>query len=141
MKVVLLKDVKNMGRAGTVHDVSDGHAVNLLIPRKLAVLATPAAMKKAENMASQDTQRREMDRKMIEERLGALAEGRTVITKKANDQGHLYDAVDAKDIAEATQLPTEVIKLEKPFKEVGSYEVPVSLGKDFGSVTIVVEAE
>lgn len=141
MKVVLLKDVKNMGRAGTVHDVSDGHAVNLLIPRKLAVLATPAAIKKADNMASQDTQRREMDRKMIEERLGALAEGRTVITKKANEQGHLYDAVDAKDIAEATQLPAEVIKLEKPFKEVGSYEVPVSLGKDFGSVTVVVEAE
>lgn len=141
MKVVLLKDVKNMGRAGTVHDVSDGHAVNLLIPRKLAVLATPAALKKAENAASEDTARREMDRKMIEDRLVALAEGRTVILKKANEQGHLYDAVDAKDIAEATQLPVDVIRIEKPFKEVGSYQVPVALGGDFGSVTIIVDAE
>lgn len=141
MKVVLLKDVKNMGRAGTVHDVSDGHAVNLLIPRKLAVLATPAAMKRAEATASSETARREMDRKMIEERLAALAEGRTVIVKKANEQGHLYDAVDAKDIAEAAQLPVDVIRIEKPFKEIGTYEVPVSLGKDFGSMTVVVEAE
>lgn len=141
MKIVLLKDVKNIGRAGSVHDVSDGHAVNLLIPRKLAVLATPAALKKAETAAAQDVFRREMDRKMVEERLAALAEGRTVITKKANEQGHLYDAVDAKDIAEATQLPVDAIHLEKPFKEVGTYEVPVALGKDFGTVTIVVEAE
>lgn len=130
-----------MGRAGTVHEVSDGHALNLLIPRKLAVLATPAAMKKAETAAAQDVARREMDRKMLEERLAALAEGRTVITKKANKQGHLYDAVDAKDIAEAAGLPADIIRLEKPFKEVGTFEVPVSLGKDFGTITIVVEAE
>lgn len=141
MKIVLLKDVKKLGRAGTMHEVSDGHALNLLIPRKLAVLATPAAMKKAETSAAQENARRAMDRKMIEERLAALAEGRTVIMKKANAQGHLYDAVDAKDIAEATQLPAEVIRLEKPFKEVGTHEVPVSLGKDFGTLTVVVEAE
>lgn len=141
MKVVLLKDVKNMGRAGTVHDVSDGHAVNLLIPRKLAVMATAVSMKRAETAASAETERKDMDRKMIEERLGALSEGRTVITKKANEQGHLYDAVDAKDIAEAAQLPADAIKLEKPLKEVGTFEVPVALGKDFGSMTIVIEAE
>lgn len=141
MKVVLLKDVKNMGRAGTVHEVSDGHALNLLIPRKLAVLATPSAMKKAEASAAQDNARREIDRKMLEERLAALADGRTIITKKANKQGHLYDAVDAKDIAEATGLPADIIRLEKPLKEVGTHEVPVSLGKDFGLITIAVEAE
>ena len=141
MKVVLLKDVKKLGLAGTVHEVSDGHAVNLLIPRKLAVLATPSAMKKAEASAAQDSARREMDRKMLEERLAALAEGRTVILKKANKQGHLYDAVDAKDIAEATGLPAGIIHLEKPFKEIGTFEVPVSMGKDFGVITISVEAE
>lgn len=141
MKVVLLKDVKNLGRAGSVHEVSDGHALNLLIPRKLAVLATPSAMKKAETAAAQDSARREMDRKMLEERLIALSESRTVITKKANKQGHLYDAVDAKDIAAATQLPADIIRLEKPFKEIGTYEVPVSMGKDFGKLTIAIEAE
>jgi large subunit ribosomal protein L9 len=140
MKVVLLKDVKNLGRAGSVQDVSDGHALNLLIPRKLAVLATPSAMKKAEAHAANETAKRELDAKLVADRLTALAEGRTVIAKKANDQGHLYDAVDAKDIAEATQLPVDAIDLERPIKEVGEHQVPVAFGTNFGTVTIAVEA-
>ena len=141
MKVVLLKDVKNMGHKGSVHTVSDGHALNLLIPRGLAVLATAAATKRAETSASQDAQRRELDAKLVSERLFALAEGSVIIRKKANDKGHLYDAVDAKDIAEAAQLPVDAIQLEKPFKEVGTFDVPVAFGKDFGKVSVTVEAE
>lgn len=141
MKVVLLKDVKNMGRAGTVHEVSDGHALNMLIPRKLAVLATPQAMKRAEGAAAAENAQRALDAKLVADRLSALAEERIVIRKKANDQGHLYDAVDAKDIAAATQLPADAIDLEKPIKEVGEHEVPVSFGENFGKITIVVEAE
>jgi large subunit ribosomal protein L9 len=141
MKVVLLKDVKNMGRAGSVHDVSDGHAMNLLIPRKLAVHASVGAMKRAEGAAASESAERDMQATLISERLTALAEGRTVITKKANEQGHLYDAVDAKDIAAATQLPVDAIHLEKPIKEVGEFKIPVAHGADFGSLTIAVEAE
>lgn len=141
MKVVLLKDVKNMGRAGSVHTVSDGLALNLLIPRKLAILATPSAMKKAEVAAQSEITRRELDTKLISDRLFALAEEKVVIRKKANDKGHLYDAVDAKDIAEAAKLPVEVIRIEKPFKEVGDVEVPVSYGENFGKFTIAIEAE
>lgn len=141
MKVVLLKDVKNMGRAGSVHEVSNGHAMNLLIPRKLAILATPSAMKKAEVSAQSEITRRELDTKLIADRLSALAEEKVVIRKKANEKGHLYDAVDAKDIAEAAQLPLEVIRIEKPFKEVGDVEVPVSFGENFGKFTLTIEAE
>lgn len=141
MKVVLLKDVKNMGRAGTVHEVSDGHAMNLLIPRKLAVLATPVAMKRAETVATEANTKRELDIKLVEQRLAALAEGRIVINKKANEHGHLYDAVDAKDIAAATDLPVDAISLEKPIKELGTHEIPVSFSGSFGTVTIAIEAE
>ncbi|MES2226128.1 MAG: 50S ribosomal protein L9 [Patescibacteria group bacterium] len=141
MKVVLLKDVKNMGRAGSVHDVSDGHGLNMLIPKKLAVLATAASIQKAEAVSKQADTQRELDKKLIEERLGALAEERIVILKKANEQGHLYDAVDARDIAHATELPVESIHIEKPFKELGTFDVPVAYGNDFGKVSIVIEAE
>ncbi len=141
MKVVLLKDVKNMGVAGTVHEVSDGHALNLLIPRKLAVLATPGAMKRAEAVSAEADKKRETAKKLVEERIAALAEERIVIRKKANEQGHLYDAVDAEDIAEAAQLPADAITLEKPFKEVGEHDVPVSFGEDFGTIRIVIEVE
>jgi large subunit ribosomal protein L9 len=141
MKVVLLKDVRDMGRAGSALDVSDGHALNFLIPNKMAVLATPVALKKAESVAQAADQRRELDAKLISDRLSALAEERIIIRKKANDQGHLYDAVDAKDIAEATQLPVDAIHIERPFKEVGEFDVPVAKGEDFGKVSIVIEAE
>ncbi|HEV7121648.1 MAG TPA: 50S ribosomal protein L9 [Candidatus Paceibacterota bacterium] len=141
MKVVLLKDVRDMGRAGTVHDVSDGHGLNMLIPKGLAVLATPVAIKRAEAMKAQMDEKRAVDAKLIEERLAALAETRISIVKKANEQGHLYDAVDAKEIAEEAKLPVEAIKLEKPIKELGTFEVPVSFGENFGNITISVEAE
>ncbi len=141
MKVVLLKDVKNTGRAGSVVICSDGHAQNFLIPRGMAALATPANLKQAELRLKQDIDRKELDVKLIEQRLGALSEGNTVITKKANEKGHLYDAVDAADIAKATELPEDAIKLEKPFKELGTYDVPVSLGESFGKLSITIVAE
>ena len=141
MKVVLLKDVKNTGRAGAVIDCADGHGQNFLIPRGLAVLATPSNLKQASLRVQQDSQRRELDVKLIQDRITALSEGKTVITKKANDKGHLYDAVDAADIAKATDLPEDAIKLEKPFKELGTFEVPVSLGESFGKISITIEAE
>lgn len=130
-----------MGRAGSVLDVADGHALNFLIPRKLAVLATPAALKQAESISKAVGDRKELDAKLISDRLTALAEERIVIRKKANDQGHLYDAVDAKDIAAATQLPADAIHIEKPFKEIGTFDVPVAKGEDFGKISIVIEAE
>ncbi len=141
MKVVLLKDVKNTGRAGAVIECSDGHAQNMLIPRGLAVVATPANLKIAESRAKQYQDRKELDVKLIESRLNALAEGKITIVKKANEQGHLYDGVDAAEIAAATDLPVEAIKLEKPIKDLGEFAVPVAMGANFGSIVIFIEAE
>ena len=141
MKVVLLKDVRDMGRAHTTIEVSDGHALNFLIPRKLAIPATSSAMKQAEVRVQAVTDRKELDVKLIESRLAQLAEEVVTITKKANEQGHLYDGVDAKEIAAAANLPEEVIKIEKPFKELGTFEVPVSYGDNFGKFNLSVVAE
>jgi large subunit ribosomal protein L9 len=141
MKVVLQKDVRNMGLAGSVINVADGHALNFLIPRKLAVLATPAAMKKAEEVSKAAGERKDIDANLISDRLTALAEEKVVIRKKANEQGHLYDGVDAKDIAAAAHLPVDAIHIDKPFKEIGTFDVPVAKGADFGKISITIEAE
>ncbi len=141
MKVVMIKDVKGTGRANHVVEVKDGHAINFLIPRKMAVPATGEAVKRAETMQKQMKERQELDGKLIAERLTALAEERIVFIKKANEQGHLYDAVDAKEIAEMTKLPVDAISIERPFKELGTFDVPVAYGENFGKITIVVEAE
>lgn len=141
MKVVLLKDVKGTGRAHTAVEVSDGHALHFLIPKKLAIAATPAALKQAEGRAVQLAADKAVQAKLIEERLAALAEGKLSFVKKANEQGHLYDALDAAEIAEQAKLPEEVIRIEKPFKEVGTHEVPVAYGDQFGKFSIEIVAE
>lgn len=141
MKVVLLKDVRNMGQAGTAHDVADGHGLNFLIPRKLAVLATPTALKQAETAAKAAQDRKEIDAKLVSDRLSALAKESVVIRKKANEQGHLYDAVDSKEIAAAAQLPVDAIHIEKPYKELGTFDIPVAKGEGFGKISITIEAE
>jgi large subunit ribosomal protein L9 len=141
MKVVLLKDVRDTGRAHSVIEVADGHALNFLIPRKLAVPATAGNLKMAETKQKQVTDRRELDVKLVAERIAALAEGKVTIVKKANEQGHLYDGVDATEIAEAAQLPEDAIKLEKPIKEVGMHEVAVAIGEEFGKITLEIVAE
>lgn len=141
MKVILLKDVKGTGRAHQAVDVKDGHALHLLIPRGLAVPATPSTLKQAEKRAVAAAEERAVAHKLVEERLAALAEGRITFTKKANEQGHLYDAVDAAEIAEKAALPKEVIAIERPFKDVGIHDVPVSYGEVFGKFQIEIVAE
>ncbi|MBU2220609.1 50S ribosomal protein L9 [Patescibacteria group bacterium] len=141
MKVVLLKDVKNTGRAGAIIECASGHALNFLIPRGMAAPATPANVKQAELRNQQTKDRKELDVKLVADRIAALAEERIVILKKANEKGHLYDAVDAAEIAKATDLPVEAIKLEKPVKELGTIEEPVAVGEVFGKISIIVEAE
>jgi large subunit ribosomal protein L9 len=141
MKVVLLKDVRDMGRAGSIVEVSDGHAINFIIPRKMGVPATAANLKQAEFKQKQADTQKAVEAELIFETLKNLSEGRTVITKKANDKGHLYDAVDAAEIAIVTKLPEAAIKLEKPIKELGEFDIPVSMSGNFGSIKVSIEAE
>lgn len=141
MKVVLLKDIKGTGKAHTAVEVKDGHALHMLIPQGLAIPATPDALKRAEAKAKQAEQERAIQSKLVEDRIAALASEKLTFTKKANEQGHLYDAVDAKEIAEAAKIPVDAVRIERPFKELGTFEVPVAFGDQFGKFEIEVVAE
>ena len=141
MKVVLLKDVKGTGRAHTAVDVKDGHAINFLIPRKLAIHASSSALKNAEGRVLKADEARVISLKLIKERIASLAEGKVTFVKKANEKGHLYDGVDAKEIAEKVQLPVDSIHIEKPFKEIGVFDVSVAFGEQFGKISIDIVAE
>lgn len=141
MQVVLTKDVKGTGRANEVVSVKDGFALNFLIARKLAIPASAMALKQAETRKAQAAAKGELDAKLIGERLVSLAETKLEFVKKANEQGHLYDAVDAKEIAEKAGITVDSIRIEKPFKDLGEHEVPVAFGEQFGKLTITISAE
>ena len=146
MKVILLKDVKDMGRAHETVEVAPGHAVNFLIPRKLAVVATVGATKVAALRVKTGAARKELDEKLTAQNLETLASARIVIQAKANEKGHLYDAVGEEEILAAAaeqahvELPKGTIKLEKPIKELGTFEVPVAHKENFGKFSIIIEA-
>ena len=147
MKVILIKDVKGMGRAHTEVEVSDGYALNYLIPKKVAISATEVAKKEAETRRKQVVDTKAVDAALLTQNIAALAEARIVITMKANEKGHLYDAVGELDILKAAKeqvhvdLPEGIIKLEKPIKELGTFDIPVASGDTFGKFSVTIEAQ
>lgn len=133
MKVILLEDVKSLGKKGTIVNVSDGYARNMLLPKKLGVEATP------KNMNDLKLQKKH-EEKVAQELLDAAKElaarveqGEVVVSIKTGEGGKVFGSVSAKEIADAakTQLSLELdkkkIQLEGPIRELGNREVAVKL--------------
>lgn len=147
MKVILTRDVKGVGRTHDSVVTADGYALNFLIPKKLAIPATASAMQEAETRRKQSSDRSLLDVALVAQNIASLAEAHITIKMKANEKGHLYDAVGELDILRAAKeqahidLPIGAIRIEKPFKELGVFDVPVSAGEVFGKFSITIEAE
>lgn len=147
MKVIILNDVKGIGRKHELVDISDGHALNYLIPKKLAVPATPSAMKEAELRRKKEIDRTALDTALLAQNIAALAEARIVIRTKANEKGHLYDAIGKTEVLKVVKeqahidLSEDSIKLPKPIKEIGTFDIPVAAEGAFGKFSIIIEAE
>ncbi len=147
MKVILLRDVKGIGRAHDAIETKDGYALNYLIPKKFAIPATPVAQREAELRRKQMTDRTALDAALLTQNIASLAEARIVIKVKVNEKGHLYDAVREPEIRKAVKeqaridLSDDVIKLEKPIKGLGAFDIPVATADTFGKFSITIEAE
>ena len=146
MKVILLKDVKNLGDEGDVKEVALGYARNFLIPQGLAVEATPQAEAEAKAKKEKIAKEAEMNLKKAEE-LAAKLEGQTVeVTAKASEGGTLYGAVSEAKIAEALKkkgfaVRKNQIKAEH-IKEVGEHEITINLDHGLeAKVTLVINTE
>lgn len=135
MKVLLIKDVYKLGRAGDVKKVADGYGRNYLIPQGLAVLATPGALKQVERIRSQA----EIRRASLNEELKGLAEQINGLTltfaAKAGETGKLYGSITTQDVATALQEKTryEVKRAQidmQPIRNLGEFTAHVRLTMD-----------
>ncbi|HPF19409.1 MAG: 50S ribosomal protein L9 [Bacillota bacterium] len=133
MQVILLQDVKGIGRAGEVAKVSDGHGRNYLIPRKMAMEATPANLKTLERRKQEIEARREVDQNRAAE-LKEQIEGKTVrLVTKAGEGGRLFGAVTSKDITDVLEkdfsivIDKKKVIMDAPIKQVGLAEVEIKL--------------
>jgi len=136
MRVVLKREVKNVGKAGDVKNVSDGYAMNFLFPKGLAEAATSVVIARMEREKEAAKEEAAKGETMVRVAAGKLAGKRIVLRRKTKGR-KLFGSLRAPDIAEAIVSEEGILGVEaghivlsKPIKEIGEY--PVSA--DFGSV-------
>ena len=132
MKVILIKDVENLGNAGNVKEIADGYARNFLIPGGYVEVATKSAVERAEKIKIKKENVAEEDLKSIEEMAEKLNGVSIVIKAKADDSGKLYAAIKPKEISKSLnnkgfKINEDKIVIEEAIKEIGDCEVIIIL--------------
>ena len=147
MKVLLIKDVYKLGRAGDVKKVADGYGRNFLLPQKMAVLATPGALKQTEKIRSQAEIRRTEQNSELKDLANQVKGLTLVFAAKAGETGKLYGSITTQDVANAIQEKTrfEVKKPQidmQPIRNLGEFTVHVRLTMDLvPEVKVIVHRE
>ncbi len=136
MKVMLTKDVENVGQAGDVKEVADGYGRNYLIPRRLAVLAGKGAEAEAKRLRDAAARREAKERDEARD-LAELIDDKTVVVRlKVGAEDRVFGAITNDDIASALRLQHQVevdrrkIELKDPLKQLGEHQVPLRLHRD-----------
>jgi large subunit ribosomal protein L9 len=147
MEVILLENIETLGLRGQIVKVANGYGRNFLLPKKMAVAATPQNRKWVDQQRVRFLKLEAKERGESED-LAKLMEGVQVIAKRrASQKGQLFGSVTAMDIedglaAQGYKIDRRKIHLASPLKVLGEFEVPVRLHKDVTvKVTVKVEAE
>jgi large subunit ribosomal protein L9 len=149
MRVILLNYVYKHGVAGEVIDVADGFARNFLIPRGLAVKATPGELKRATNLREQAATKRAALENQLNEIARVIDGVELIFGRRAASTGKLFGSVTTQEIADELLKATGVDinrrrVSQQPLREVGTHSVPVRLGTEISPtlrITIVREEE
>lgn len=133
MKVILLQDVRKVGKKHEVKNVADGYALNFLIPNKLAESATGSAMKKIDNLKAREAVEKKIKEDLLLKNLKGLSGVTVEIKEPANDKGSLFKGVHSEEIVKALKeqghldLLPEYLVLDKPLKDVGEHEIEATV--------------
>jgi large subunit ribosomal protein L9 len=136
LRVMLIKDVENVGLAGDVKEVADGYGRNFLIPRRLAVLAGRGIEAEARRLRDAVTKREAKERDDAQE-LADLIDNKTVVVRlKVGAEDKVFGAITNDDVATALRLQHQVdvdrrkIDIKDPLKQLGEHRVPLRLHRD-----------
>jgi large subunit ribosomal protein L9 len=145
MKVILITDVKKVGQRGSVVDVADGYAMNVLIPQKKALPATADNLKRHEKSVAEAAGRKDQNAAKARETVDSMRGKTLTIAVKASETGTLFKSLHASDIvAEVAKqlgvtLPESALMLEHPIKQKGTYAVPMELAGSKGTLHLEVK--
>ena len=147
MKIILKKDVVNLGEAGEIVEVKTGYALNYLVPQGYATVGTPSAIKQHEETLRQRAHKEAKFRADAEALAAKLAEVLVKVTAKVSESGKIYGSVTTAQIADALvalglNVDKKDITINEAVKELGVYEATVKCYKDIkGTAKFEVVAE
>ncbi len=147
MKLILQETIESLGIIGSEVTVADGYARNYLLPKKKAVLATPANRKILEQQKVKFDLQIAKEKGIAEEMAQKLEAVTCTITAKVSEEDRLYGSISTRDIADALanqdiKIENKMILLSEPIKTIGSFKVPVRVYKEVEpNITIEVVPE
>lgn len=147
MKVLLCDDIDKLGYLGDIVEVKTGYARNYLLPQGLAKVPTEGNIRSLAGEKATRAEQRKLERRRLEKVTAAVEGAEVVLSRLANEQGHLFGSVTEKDIgenlrAQGFEVTDEMIRLGEHLKEVGTHEISLKLASDLtAKVKVVVVAE
>jgi large subunit ribosomal protein L9 len=135
MRVILLKDVEGLGKAGDLKDVANGYARNFLLPKKMAAGATPQLLANYQQRIAAEQRKLEKQTEQNQQQAERLGQVSLTFKARAGRQGRLYGSITSQDIAaglresEGIAIDRRMIELPNPIRALGSYKVPVKLAQ------------
>jgi len=146
-KVLLCEDIEALGWLGDVVEVKTGYARNYLLPQGLAKVASEGNIRAISEERDRRAEQRKSERLKLEDAVKAVEGAEAVVAAKANEQGHLFGSVSAREIAENLRaqgfaVSEKAVQLAMHIKEVGTHEVTLKFADDLScKVNVVVVAE
>jgi len=133
MKVILLKDIKGLGKTDEVKEVAEGYARNFLFPQNLAVIATETVLRTIQAKQKIKLEKEKKQKKQAEELINKLKGLKIEIRVKSDEKGTLFAAIGEKQINEELKkrgynFKNNQIKIKEPIKKIGDYEIGIDLG-------------
>ena len=147
MQIILQEDIEKLGNRGQLVDVAEGYARNFLLPRKLALEATPGNMKRLEKMRASFAKKEATEKEAATTLAGLLANVSIELARKAGENDQLFGSVTSADISGALEakgynVDKRKIVLLDSIKLVGEYEVPVKLHREVtANIKVIVRKE
>lgn len=140
MKVILKKDVIKLGITGEIYDVKKGYAKNFLLPRGLAIIATPKAISKIQKNQKQIEKRKAEEAKKAKEKLQEITGVLIKLKVPVGEKQQMFAAIREQDIAKALKeqkkidINPDFINLTTPIKELGEYDIDIDFGEGLNTM-------
>lgn len=145
MKVILLKDIAKMGKRGDVKEVADGYAINVLIKKGMALMATPSELLKWKQKADSQNHKKELQTNTFVQLIDKIRHEKIVITgKKSDAKGQLFAAIHSDDIADAIfkvthfSIDPKQIIITDIIKSLGVHTVEIKQGAQKEKIMVEV---